>query len=148
MGLWQSFSAGTRRAVVAALGAARRRGGGLIDSGDLLLGLLRMPDGTVHEVLRHLGVQTPHLRMELERRPRFGTARPRQHRFSEDAKDAIILARQEAHEGASAQIEPHHILLGLLRACKGPGYELLAAHGAELEAARKAAARVASGAAA
>nr|WP_119727648.1 Clp protease N-terminal domain-containing protein [Thermomonospora amylolytica] len=54
-------------------------------------------------------------------------------RFAKDAREAVVLAQQEARELGHDEIGPEHVLLGLLRVGTGPAAEALRAHDVDLD---------------
>ena len=58
-------------------------------------------------------------------------------RFTQDARTAVALAQDEARRAGSPQIEPSHLLAGMLASRRGLGFELLEHAGLRLDATRR-----------
>ena len=134
MELWQRFTSRARRAVLLAHSEATRSGREVIGTEHILLGLLRLGEGTAVEVLEHLGANVERLREDLEERTQSGPAGELNPEitFSPEAQQVLQLAYAEARLLKDAYIGTEHILMGLLRLGKGPAYRLLKNCGAEL----------------
>ncbi len=139
MELWQRFTSRARRAVLLAHSEATRTRVPLIGTEHLLLGLLRLGEGTGIEVLHRLGVRTEALRADVARQMESGGDEETEAeiRFTPEAQRVLQLSYAEAHRLGHLHIGTEHILLGLLSLGKGVAYRLLRAHGIELTQARQ-----------
>lgn len=159
MELWQRFTSRARRAVLLAHSEATRAHVALIGTEHLLLGLLRVGEGTsiagvrlgegaANQVLHGLGVDTEALRADLAREMKVGDAAEgdaeKEIRFTPEAQRVLQLAYSEAHRLCNLRIGTEHILLGLLALGKGVAYRLLRRHGVGLPEARQAVADAAA----
>ncbi|HTB17127.1 MAG TPA: Clp protease N-terminal domain-containing protein [Bryobacteraceae bacterium] len=129
--MFEQYSEPGRRAVLFALQEAQALGSPRIDTVHLLLGILR-EDANVARQVGTGAFQT--IRKELEQ-----VAPPRQERvappgdlpLSRKARLAMTYATKEAAELDSQQIEPPHLILGLLRVKECTAAKLLRAYGME-----------------
>ena len=138
MELWQRFTSRARRAVLLAHSEATRSSAQLIGTEHLLIGLLRLGEGTAVEVLKHLNVNVERLRQELQQQVELGRESEASDEiaFTPEAQQVLQLAWTEARSLGDPYIGTEHILLGLLRLGKGPAYRLLRNYGAELSKVR------------
>ena len=134
MELWQRFTSRARRAVLLAHSEATRSHAQLIGTEHLLIGLLRLGEGTAVEVLEHLGANVKRLREDLDQQIETGRGgeASTEITFTPEAQQVLQLAYAEARILGDPYIGTEHILLGLLRLGKGPAYRLLKNYGAEL----------------
>ena len=116
---------------------ARELGHDHVGTEHMLLGLIRVDDGVAARVLRNLGVASDDLRSEVESLIGRGDAP-----FSGDialtprAKKTLELAVKEARSLKHHYVGTEHILLGLVRAGEGIGFEVLSKRGATPERVR------------
>jgi len=145
MEMWERFTSRARRGVLLAHSEAARTRVPLIGTEHLLLGMLRLGEGTGIEILKRLGVDTEALRSDLARQMEMGGAEDieAEIRFTPEARRVLQLAYAEAHRLGHLHIGTEHILLGLLSLGKGVAYRLLRRHGIELTHAREASAELA-----
>ncbi|MEN6544576.1 MAG: ATP-dependent Clp protease ATP-binding subunit [Armatimonadia bacterium] len=140
MELWQRFTSRARRAVLMAHDEAARMGAQLISTEHLLLGLMRLGEGTASELLDRLGLDLERLRTDL-RRQMEATAPGETSKdisFTPEAQRVLTRAYQEAKQLGDYHIGTEHILIGLLREGRGAAFRLLRRHGAELSLVRQA----------
>jgi ATP-dependent Clp protease ATP-binding subunit ClpC len=146
MDFWQRFTSRARRAVLLAHSEATRTQVQLIGTEHLLVGLLRLREGTAIEVLEHLGANVDRLRADLDQHMETGrgTEVSNEIAFTPEAQQVLQLAYAEARTLGDAYVGTEHILLGLLRLGKGPAYRLLRNYGADLAQVRHIVADMAS----
>ncbi len=146
MELWQRFTSRARRAVLLAHSEAARSHAQLIGTEHLLIGLLRLGEGTAVEVLEHLGANVERLRADLDQQVEAGRGGEANTEitFTPEAQQVLQLAYAEAKILGDPYIGTEHVLLGLLRLGKGPAYRLLKNYGAELTQVRHIVAEMAS----
>jgi len=139
MELWQRFTPRARRVVLLAHTEAQRSRVQLISTEHLLMGLLRLGDGVAVETLDLAGVDLNKLRSDLEERMEVGAIEEASQElsFTPDATQVLQLAYAEARQLGDAHIGTEHLLLGLLRLGKGPGYRTLQRYGLELRRTRR-----------
>jgi ATP-dependent Clp protease ATP-binding subunit ClpC len=122
------FTDRSRRALKLAQQEAERMRHAQIGTEHLLLGLLREEEGIASKVLRDLGLQSGDVQRWVER---LSTVRRRSLVLNADldltprTKRVIELAGEEAKRRGNAQIDTHHILLGLIRQGDGTAMEVL-----------------------
>ena len=140
MELWQRFTSRARRAVLLAHDDAARMGAQLISTEHLLLGLMRLGEGTATELLERLGIDLDRLRTDLRRHMDTGGAAEVSGdvSFTPEAQRVLTRAYQEAKQLGDYHIGTEHILIGLLREGRGAAFRLLRRHGAELSLVRQA----------
>jgi ATP-dependent Clp protease ATP-binding subunit ClpC len=140
MELWQRFTSRARRAVLLAHDDAARMGAQLISTEHLLLGLMRLNEGTASEILERLGLDLDRLRTDLRRH--MDSSGPAEATgdvsFTPEAQRVLTRAYQEAKQLGDYHIGTEHILIGLLREGRGAAFRLLRRHGAELSLVRQA----------
>ncbi len=146
MKLWQRFTSRARRAVLLSHSEATRSNAQLIGTEHLLIGLLRLGEGTAVDVLKHRGVNVERLRADLEAQVETGREGEASENpsFTPEATQALQFAWQEARTLGDPYIGTEHMLLGLLRLSKGPAFRLLRNYGAELTQIRNAVAELSS----
>ncbi len=150
MEIWQRFTSTARRAILLAHSEAARSRAQLIGTEHLLLGLLRLAEGAALEALTRAGVDLESLSMDLQSQLAPGTySQPSPEvSFTPDAQQVLSLAYNEARQMNDSHVGTEHILLGLLRLGKGPAYQLLRHHGADLRTVRRMVEEINSGTAA
>lgn len=141
MELWERFTIRARRAVLMAHDEALRMGAQLISTEHLLLGLLRLQEGSAIELLERLDVDVERLRNELHRHIEAVplTEPPtREPSFTPEAQRVLLRALKEAKQMGDYHVGTEHILIGLLREGRGAAFRLLRRYGADLPAIRQA----------
>ena len=146
MELWERFTSRARRAILMAHSEATRTQVQLIGTEHLLIGLLRLREGTAVEVLQHLGAHLDRLRADLDHQVEVGrgTEVSQEIAFTPEAQQVLQLAWAETKAFGDAYIGTEHLLMGLLRLGKGPAYRLLRNYGADLVKVRTVVAELAS----
>jgi ATP-dependent Clp protease ATP-binding subunit ClpC len=141
MELWQRFTSRARRAVLMAHDEATRMGAQLISTEHLLLGLMRLQEGSAIELLERLGIDLERLRNDLHRQMEATAPVETPHRepsFTPEAQRVLLRALKEAKQLGDHHVGTEHILIGLLREGRGAAFRLLRRHGAELPLIRQA----------
>ncbi len=127
------YSAQTQRVLLSAAQVARSLGHGYVGSAHLLMALLTDTD-TVGKILRHSGVD-PDLTRQIAA-VLYGTGTPGlplPQGFSQQMQRILRDAGREAGFQNSAQVEPMHILLSLLRQDRTAARELLVLNSVDVE---------------
>jgi len=127
------LTADARQALRVAHGEARMRGHGELDSAHLLLGVMEQRASAAARALRGLGVTTEGVGKAIEATLKQGpgpVARrlPRSPAAKRAMRLAMKLARREGEGKALSPIGTDHLLLGVLLARRGGGYEILEEH--------------------
>jgi hypothetical protein len=114
--MWQRFTERARRVVFFAQEEATRFGRNKVDTGHLLLGLVRENDNVAARILeRRLGISLSSIRQETEKQLTRGDAVPGQDmQLTPRAKRMIDLAYEEARNLSNNYIGTEHLLLGLI----------------------------------
>jgi ATP-dependent Clp protease ATP-binding subunit ClpA len=124
--MFERFTDRARRVVVAAQEEARLLGYGYIGSEHLLLGLLRVRDGTAAQVLERAGVTVEAARSHVADLAGPGEGPPAGHiPFTQRAKKILELSLREALGQQRSYIGTEHILLALTRDPDGTGARVL-----------------------
>jgi excisionase family DNA binding protein len=148
--MWQRFTERARRIVFLAQEEAVKRGGYLVSTEHLLLGILREPEAVSGLMLERLGVSLEKIQEELEPQIQpdaeepLRTAAPIRHsgksspdpQLSPRGKQVVDLAYDEARQLNNNYIGSEHLLLGLIREGEGLAGQVLARLGVTLERAR------------
>lgn len=122
-----------------AAGEARDRYHNYIGTEHILLGLLKSESSVISTVMRRLGVDEKAIRIEVEKftangpTPGASVNIP----YTPRAKNALQLAGKEARALHQPQINPEHILLGLIREGNGVAWRALKNLGIQIEGARR-----------
>jgi hypothetical protein len=150
MEVWQRFTSTARRAILLAHSEAARSRAQLIGTEHLLLGLLRLGEGSALEALVRAGVDVERLAADVQ-----SQLAPSEHvepnpevSFTPDAQQTLSLAYNEAGRMCDSHVGTEHILLGLLRLGKGPAFQVLRERGADLEGIRRVVEEINAGSAA
>ena len=122
-----------------AAGEARNFRHDYIGTEHLLLGLLKSESTIVSNVMRKLGVEEKAIRIEIEKFVPNGPVYEISINipYTPRAKNALQLAGNEARALNQPQINPEHILLGLIREGDGVAWRALKNLGIQIEDARK-----------
>lgn len=130
----RTLSPAARAVLRAAFAEARRYNHRHLGQEHLLLGLAADPQSTTARALGAFKLDLDTLRADFERRLAVGDGPPprRMGRMPRTRK-AMRLAAVEARAAGCRLVEPEHLLLGLLLARDGVGYEMLADAGVTLE---------------
>jgi ATP-dependent Clp protease ATP-binding subunit ClpA len=106
--------------------SARRRGSDLVESADLLHGLLEEPDSFVYRVVeRAAGLSAAQIRTMLDKRMPRGAFDGTDPRLSDAARTVLRMAQDEAVRTGSPIIHGNHMVMGLLRDQDGVAGALL-----------------------
>ena len=124
--MFARFSDRARSAVVEAQADARELGHTHIGTEHLLLGLLRVQDGSAAAVLESLGVRHETVRARVVERLGISEATPPSKMpFDPETKQAFELALREALAMGHNQIGTEHLLLALVRVKDGAAAAIL-----------------------
>jgi hypothetical protein len=134
---FDKFTDRARKLLTLAQDEAQRFNHNYIGTEHLLLGLLRLDEGTAIQVLRNLGVELPRVRTAVE----FSIGRGDRAVVGEvgltpAAKRVIELAIDEARRLGHRYIGTEHLLLGLLREGEGSAARVLESLGVVLDTVR------------
>ncbi len=141
MEIWERFTSRARRAVLMAHDEAARMGAQLISTEHLLLGLMRLQEGSAIELLERLDIDLERLRGDLRRQMEAappGEVTSREPSFTPEAQRVLLRALKEAKQLGDYHVGTEHILIGLLREGRGAAFRLLRRHGADLPLIRQA----------
>jgi len=105
----------------------------------LLLGLIKLGEGTAVKVLQRMGLDLESVRMEVEKQVGIG---PDQHKipnipYTPRVKKVLVLASKEARALNHTYVGTEHILLGLLREGDGVAARVLRSLDIDTEACRR-----------
>ena len=132
------FEPDAREAIVQAHAEARRYGHGYLGQEHLLLAVAAGGGCAGAEALAALGVDLSAVRSEFESRISPGTGQaPRRLKRTPRAKKAMRLARREARQAGCDRAGSDHLVLGILEAGEGAGYDILTSLGISAEAFRR-----------
>ncbi len=139
MELWQRFTVRARRAILIAHDEAAQMRMQLIATEHLLLGLIRLGEGTAAEILRVLQVDLDQLRADLRRHMSMGSEdEPTDEiSFTPEAQRVLSRAYAQARELNDQHIGTEHVLLGLVSEGRGAAYRILRRHGVEVHRVRQ-----------
>ena len=136
--MFERFTDRARRVVVLAQEEARTLGHDHVNTGHILLGLVREGGGVAAKVLESLGIGSEAVRQRVEETVGRGDQAPTGHiRFAEQSKEVLKLALNEALRLGHHYVGTEHILLGLLREGEGEAARVLTGLGADLGGARE-----------
>jgi len=147
MELWQRFTVRARRAILIAHDEASQMRMQLIGTEHLLLGLIRLGEGTAAEILRALDVGIDQLRADLRRHMSMGSDdEPTDEiSFTPEAQRVLQLAYAQARDLSDQHIGTEHVLLGLVSEGRGAAYRILRRHGVDVPRVRQAIEQLSSG---
>jgi len=136
--MFERYTLESRQVVVYALEEVRAFGHARVGSDHLLLALLRDPG--VSELLNSLDVTYEGARAQVEEMFGLGEGSPAgQIPFTQDSKDVLTRAINDAGRLHQLEVLPEHILLALNAAVESVGAQILQACGGDPEAVRNAA---------
>jgi hypothetical protein len=117
---------------------ARALGHDYIGTEHLILGLMLEGDDVAAKVLSTLGADTRKVRSEVEKCVKRGTSPPSGNwlPFTPRMKRVFEYALEEAESLENVQIGTAHLLLGLIREDRGPGFQVLHRLGISADAVR------------
>ncbi|MDD5455993.1 MAG: AAA family ATPase [Candidatus Margulisbacteria bacterium] len=133
--IYEMFSEHAKKVMYLAQEECRRLGHPLIDTGHLLLGLIK-EEGVVYKMLQDQGLNIVEFFSELENSIGRGDAvgdLNKEINLSPRAKKVLELAHSGAKEFKSKYVGPEHILIGLLRESEGIASIFLNKKGIHLE---------------
>jgi len=116
---FERFSEDGKRALVLAQEEAERMQVGYIGTEHLLLGLVRLGDGSARRALTSLAVDTRVIRIVIERVPRPDQPPARQIIPTSRVKRVIEIAFAQSERMKSSHVQSGHLLMGL--AIEGEG---------------------------
>jgi ATP-dependent Clp protease ATP-binding subunit ClpA len=126
-----------RRVLAAAMVEAARLGADEVGTEHLLLGLLTERDGVAAAILARLGFDGERARATFDFTPTdMRRAAAANLPFSDALRRALLQAREANVDGRGAKVGTDGLLIGLLTEGEGLGWQLLAAGGVTLHAAR------------
>ena len=137
--MFERFTDRARRVMGLANQEAMRFNHESIGTEHILLGLIKEGSGVAANVLRSLGVDLKHVRLEIERKHPSGHDLVTVGRlpFERPAKKVIELAFEEARPLGHNYVGTEHLLLGLLRENDGIAAQILVEQGLELSQVRE-----------
>jgi ATP-dependent Clp protease ATP-binding subunit ClpC len=138
--LWERFSGYARRAVLLAHDEAMQAKQQRIGTEHMLLGILRLGEGSAVDVLRGLDVALDSLRGEICRQTQDAAEREptSEIAFTADAQKVLQHAYNEAKNMGQTYIGTEHLLVGLVRQEPGLAHRVLERHGVDLRTCRQA----------
>ena len=134
--IYSMFSEYAKKVVYLAQEECRNFGHLQIDTGHLLLGLIK-EEGVVFKLLQDSDINIDLLYSDLEEKMGRGDLDPkitREIKLSPRAKKVLELAHNAAKEMRSMYVGPEHILLGLLREAEGIAFIMLSKYGVTVNA--------------
>lgn len=140
MQVWQRFSNHARRAIVQANTEAMNMGMPLISTEHLLMGLLKVGEGTAIDVLKGMGVPIERLIEDLREHliPGGGVTEPaRELAFTPEAQRVLHVAYAEAKRLRDEHVGTEHILIGLVHEGRGAANRVLRKYGVDLNRVRQ-----------
>ena len=137
--MFERFTDRARRVMGLANQEAVRFNHESIGTEHILLGLIKEGSGVAANVLRNLGVDLKHIRMEIEKKVPSGHEMVTVGRlpFTPRAKKVIELAFEEARALGHNYVGTEHLLLGLLRESEGVAAQVLVEQRLKLEEVRE-----------
>jgi excisionase family DNA binding protein len=142
-----SLTAGARVAVKHAHSEARRYGHEQLDQDHLLLGLAADSRGVAARVMSEIGIEPGDIRRSIESRASHASQPvPRRLGRTLEAKRAMRfaarVARRQSTDAGDSLVGTDHLLMGILLARRGRGFEFLRQHGVTRQRLRDALAKV------
>ena len=135
MKTWERFTSRARRAIVLANNEAMNMGMPLISTEHLLMGLVKLGEGTAIEVLKGMGVAIDRLAADLGDHMVQGGASQEPNRelaFTPEAQRVLAVAYAEAKRLKHEHVGTEHVLIGLVHEGRGAANRLLRKYGVEL----------------
>jgi predicted dehydrogenase len=111
----------------------------LVGAEHLLLGVIALGNGVAANVLLKLGLDSPHVRAEVEKQVGSGAILPKETGnmpYNPRVKEVLALAAKEARNLNHTYVGTEHILLGLLREGDGRLPHIFKAFGVDVEKTR------------
>jgi ATP-dependent Clp protease ATP-binding subunit ClpC len=131
------FTKRARRALTMAQEEARRLNHGVIGTEHLLLGLLREEEGVASRVMTELDVTLGQMRRAVERMVGIGDSMPTSLQLSDQTKEVIEAAVEEAKRLGHRFIGTEHLLLALVRPQDSIAGAILSSLGVNREVVRR-----------
>ena len=137
--VFERFSESARRVLFFARYELSTLGGRTIEPGHILLGLLRELPEHVVAIFEKWNIPVQDVRQEVEAQAGTGDriATSVEVPFSESARRVLTFATEEADRLLDDPIEPHHMLLGIIRESDLVAAASLTKYGVTLEGARE-----------
>ncbi|PIX86133.1 MAG: ATP-dependent Clp protease ATP-binding subunit ClpC [Nitrospirae bacterium CG_4_10_14_3_um_filter_53_41] len=137
--MFERFTDKARRTIILAREEAEKHQHEYLGTEHILLGILRDEEGLHSKVLKNLGINLDHLRIEVERNLPKGTDTLTfgEIPFTPKARKVLELAVEEARLLNHNYVGTEHILLGLVREEEGIAGNILRSMGASLLGARQ-----------
>lgn len=138
-GFFSRFTTAAREVITVAQEEARQLGHDLVGTEHLLLALLRDTEARSARALRAVGIEAETVRDRVvEITGRTDDASNDAPPFAPQAKKVLELALREGLRSEKKEVEPEHILLGVLKEGEDVGAEVLRSLGATPDAVRQA----------
>lgn len=128
----EHFSPSALKTVMYAQEEARRSSHSLVTPEHLLLGILRDPENLAVELLKAKQVDFNRIRAALQYESGLRKSPGMEIHFSEEVRTIFQLAEEEASLLGEAQVEPDHLLLGLVQLSEGRSLQALEKGGLHL----------------
>ncbi len=137
--MFERFTDKARRTIILAREEAEKHQHEYLGTEHILLGILRDEEGLHCKILKNLGINLDHLRLEVERNLPKGTDTLTfgEIPFTPKARKVLELAVEEARLLNHNYVGTEHILLGLVREEEGIAGNILRSMGASLLGARQ-----------
>jgi len=137
--MFERFTDKARRTIILAREEAEKHQHEYLGTEHILLGILRDDEGLHSKILKNLGINFDHLRLEVERNLPKGTDTLTfgEIPFTPKARKVLELAVEEARLLNHNYVGTEHILLGLVREEEGIAGNILRGMGASLLGARQ-----------
>ncbi|MDX1763968.1 MAG: ATP-dependent Clp protease ATP-binding subunit [bacterium] len=137
--MFERFTDKARRTIILAREEAEKHQHEYLGTEHILLGILRDEEGLHSKILKNLGINFDHLRLEVERNLPKGTDTLTfgEIPFTPKARKVLELAVEEARLLNHNYVGTEHILLGLVREEEGIAGNILRSMGASLLGARQ-----------
>jgi hypothetical protein len=135
--VFERYTEAARRVLFFARYEADRMKSVSVESEHLLLGLIRETEGAVGRLLTRASVAPETIRKDIDGlRPRQQESPPDENRLSHETKRILELAAEEANRLLHPDIDPEHLLLGILREDRSVAASILATHGMRINEVR------------
>jgi ATP-dependent Clp protease ATP-binding subunit ClpC len=135
--MWHTFAEPARRAIFLAHEEAQLHQSTLVDTEHLLLGLIRDPNSRPNRMLLAMDCSLEEIRQAAEAlMPESRAPIYQEISMSPRTKRVFDLAVDESRRANSEQVQPEHLLLGLLRDAGGHAADIFTEAGLFLDSAR------------
>jgi ATP-dependent Clp protease ATP-binding subunit ClpA len=116
---------------------ATNLGGNTLQPAHLLISLIRREDEVIDDIFKQIAPDRTQLLSDLlTQQPLDGVRTSLHLDFSEDSMSVLLCSVEEAKDLRSFEVEPEHILLGILQTMAGDLGELLMSHNITLSRVR------------